>query len=227
MISLCLRSILIIQEDSFTIKLLFNTKGPGRIDDPYFLQYMYNRCVVCGSENRLTRHHIVPFCYKKFFDDNIKSHCHYDVMLLCINCHEKYEHQSIKLKKEIAEKYKIPFEGKGIKTDIRMAKAKKAAFAIINYKEKLPKNRLEELLNIIKDYLQKEYIEDFDLNEISKLDPLNMDEYISQGEMVVEKLKDLKELEEFIKMWRKHFILKMNPQFLPDYWEADRGIQKT
>ena len=40
-----------VSENPLIIQLTFVPKGIGHIDDPYFLQEMHNRCVVCGSED--------------------------------------------------------------------------------------------------------------------------------------------------------------------------------
>src|SRR5271166_1799420 len=57
----------VLKEDPFEIKLNFITKGLGHKDDPFYLQSRDNICIVCGSEAELTRHHIVPFCFRRFF----------------------------------------------------------------------------------------------------------------------------------------------------------------
>lgn len=38
---------------------------------------------------------------------------------------------------------------------------------------------------------------------------------------------DEKKLFEFVKMWRKHFVETMKPNFLPDLWVVDMELEVT
>jgi hypothetical protein len=77
------------QENSY--KLTFVAAGPGNRHDPYLIDDKENICVVCGAGTYLTRHHVVPYRYRKHFDLKYKEHNHYDVLVLCSDCHERYE----------------------------------------------------------------------------------------------------------------------------------------
>src|SRR6516225_9795332 len=100
-----------LSDQPLRIQLNFVPKGVGHIDDPYFLQIMQNRCVVCGEEKDLNRHHIVPYCYRKFFPVCLKEHRSYDVMPLCLPCHRLYEDHALELKRELASLYEAPLSG--------------------------------------------------------------------------------------------------------------------
>lgn len=207
-------------DDPLTIQLTFIPKGVGHVDDPYFLQKMENRCVVCGSEESLTRHHIVPYCYRKFFPENLKNHRSYDVMALCIPCHRSYEEHAITLKQTLAAQYSAPISGTGIKYDKELARARGAASALLANRDKMPPERQEELLVRIKHYLQKE-ITDFELQELVDKDPYDFGNYTHHGKIVIEQTVDI---EEFVRNWRQHFIDKMNPQYLPSHWTVQRPV---
>ena len=47
------------------------------------------------------------------------------------------------------------------------------------------------------------------------------------GKLVVEKLKDNQEIKDFILRWRKNFINKLNPQFLPQAWNVYHQFERS
>ena len=48
------------QIDEHSIKLTFDPKGPGHMNDPniYYLEDRQNHCVVCGSTRNIISHHV-------------------------------------------------------------------------------------------------------------------------------------------------------------------------
>jgi len=206
-----------LAEEPLTVQLTFVPKGVGHIDDPYFLQIMENRCVVCGSKEDLTRHHIVPYCYRKFFPTNLKNHRSYDVMALCIPCHHSYEEHAVEFKKVLAVQYSAPVSGKGAKYNKILASARGAANALLDNRDKIPLERQEILLDRVKAYLQRKPTDE-DLRILVEQDPYDFGDYIHHGDMVVKQIN----IEEFVQSWRQHFIDKMAPQFLPSHWSIYR-----
>src|SRR5579859_1000680 len=76
----------IVEEN--TIQLTFMPKGMGFGQDEIFgLTPRINRCVVCGCEENMTRHHVVPYHYRKFMPVDYKSRNHHDVVLICRKHH--------------------------------------------------------------------------------------------------------------------------------------------
>lgn len=211
-----------VVDEPFTVQLTFVPKGNGHINDPYFLQKMENRCVVCGNEEFLTRHHIVPYCYRKFFPLDLKNHRSYDVMALCIPCHHSYEEYATKLKRTLAAQYSAPISGTGTKYNKELARARGAAYAFLLNRDKIPPDRQSELLGRVKSYLQKE-ITDVDLHELVDKDPYDFGNYIHHGKIVMESVDDI---EVFIREWRQHFVNKMFPQFMPSNWTVYRPVNK-
>jgi hypothetical protein len=197
-----------------TIRLTFQTKGPGHIGDEFWLQDMYNRCVVCGSEDKLSRHHVVPKQYRQFFPSYLKSHCAYDVLILCITCHKEYEHQADIFKQLLAIEYNSPVFGKGRVVDSLMLEAKRAALTLQKYRQRLPPKRITELMASLKKYYGRDVLEE-DVKEAASLNPIN-DEYIRHAEGVI---KQVTNLEVFVQRWRKHFVQKLKPRYLPIGWE--------
>ena len=69
-------------------KLTFKSKGDNTRGKYYMLE-LENNCVVCGLEENLTKHHVVPSQYRKFLPLKYKSKSSFDVLCLCADCHHK------------------------------------------------------------------------------------------------------------------------------------------
>lgn len=209
-----------VVEDPLTVQLTFVPKGVGHIDDPYFLQKMENRCVVCGGEEDLTRHHIVPYCYRKFFPTVLKDHRSYDVMALCIPCHHSYETFATEFKQTLAVKYSAPVSGTGIKYNKTLASARGSAKALLDNREKIPQARQQELLDRVRSFLNKEPTDE-DLQGLMDKDPHDFANYAHHGKLVVSQVADI---QAFVLEWRQHFLSTMLPKFLPPFWNVKRRI---
>lgn len=207
-----------------TVQLLFETKGCGHVGDEFFLQEKLNCCCVCGSHDHLTKHHVVPKGYRKFFPEELKSHSSYDVVVLCIQCHETYEEHAFQLKKIVANEFGIPVHGKGGKArDDKLCRVRAAAYAIINHGHKMPVERAEALKDRLREYYGHHDITQEELEESAELSYLSSNDHVPHGKYVIEHLDNL---EEFVKRWRKHFIDTMDPQYLPDGWVLGRSIHR-
>ena len=204
--------------DDKTVRLIFNPKGLGNHKKEFGLSEMINHCVVCGSEDFLTKHHVVPHCYRKYFPIELKSHKHHDVLSLCVECHEKYERYADDLKLSLSSKYKAPLNGEveQRKDDIRFSKI---ASTLLGDCSTIPKKRINELKSSLRLY--------YDFNRLTKnrlIEISNNKSFIlkrSHGEMVTEKLDDI---QNFVELWRRHFIEKMNPNFLPNNWKIENKL---
>lgn len=204
--------------DIETIQLTFEPKNRSSKDDKYNLAKKENKCVVCGSEDieLLTRHHIVPYEYRKYFPEEIKSRSSHDVVPICREHHNEYELIADDLKKDILLMYDIINDDKIAQC---RDKALKYAKLLLNNKN-IPIDRLEQ---IRADFVLYSGIQDLSESSIiyfceNNKKPKNI------SQMVVEKLLEKNELENFVKMWRKHFIKIMNPKYMPEHWSIDRRI---
>jgi len=204
---------------------LFIPKGPGHLGDPFFLQDRKNQCVVCGEIDGLTRHHVVPHCYRRFYPNSYNRVGSYDVLMLCGNDHFKYERFSDQLKAQIAEEFEAPIHGIPKNATAKIEKAdflhaKGAANALKNHGNKIPEPRKEILLKKIKHFLKKDEILPEDITSIINTSIENIKfEVTTHGEIVLSKLKDLNS---FNIRWRNHFYDSMQPKYLPEYWEIKR-----
>jgi cation-transporting P-type ATPase D len=242
---------------TFRLKFEPNARGCsdiGGIPSNFYVKYRKNCCVVCGKENDYMRFHVVPILYRQFFPTNLKSHKSHDVVLLCFNCHEKankiYNHQ----KRIISKQYNIPFESlssdqaeyKNLANIIRISNTVHKNF------NKMPEDRREDMIKQLQDFLETskdndnyfeffssvfydnkrdipKTIEDFSkdlLFEIKsfKLTNTHGERKNHHGKLIVDEIKDL---QEFIKEWRKFFKDTLNPQFLPDSWNVEHEFVRT
>lgn len=212
----------IIKEEPFTIQLNFHTNGSGHKGNDYYLQDRENICVVCGSKDNLTRHHIVPMCYRRYFDENLKAHNSFDVLPICIACHEKYEEHANNFKRQICDELGIK-QSTSMYCDDEIKRINLYASAILKYGESMPFKRKQELMAILRDYYGREILPD-DLEAASKLQyNTKRDNYSFPGQIIVAQLTDI---EGFIRRWREHFVAKTKPQHLPKYWSVDFPIAR-
>ncbi len=223
----------VISDDGKTIQLSFMPKGRGHDLDPFYLSKKDNHCVVCGEKEDLTRHHVVPRCYRRYFPDRIKNRNSHDVLLVCIPCHEEYEREASRLKRELAIKYNVPINGGGRNSDQPSkdyGRAKRSAAALVRNGDAIPLERQAVLKGRISKYLKKEA----SWTDIKRLADLpskrrNVAAKVygggngsfSHGRAVVEKIEDFNE---FIIMWRQHFVDAMQPQFLNPHWDVNRKV---
>jgi hypothetical protein len=213
-----------IKDDPLTIQLKFKPNGPGHIGDEYYLTEKINKCVCCGTENQLTRHHVIPYCYRRYFPVPVKNHSYHDVLLMCVNCHDDYERHADRLKKELALKYAVPLTGLGWYCDRDLARVIMYAKTLKNQWDKIPEEKREKMLQPIREHYKKHDIEHKDLCDASGLDALVFtDSFAQHGEIIVQKVGDI---EEFVKMWRRHFLNNMKPKHLPQYWDVERSIYR-
>jgi hypothetical protein len=204
----------IVCENPVTLRLLFEPQGRDRARHPYTLAEKANVCVVCGSESEITRHHVVPRCFRKYFPLHLKNHAMYDVLILCVDCHNDYEFHAYKFKEIIAKEMGISLNEKP-EIDPLFCGVKTAAHALFTSFDKIPEPRKTFLLNKLRDFFGKQEItmEDIVIVNNSVKTTKKVKTY---GQMVVERLSDIRE---FILRWRRHFVETMKPRYLPAFWE--------
>lgn len=207
----------IIQENPIVIQLNFITNGDGRADDKYFLQELKNMCVVCGTTEKLSRHHVVPICYRRHFPEIIKDRNHYDILLVCKECHHKYETHASILKKIIAQEYDVKHAAPVV--DRKLGKVVSAAHALQKHYENIPEARREELLSILYDFYGHKNLKPEEIENATKIPYQSGGHTKTESKLVVEKLDNINE---FVRRWREHFITYTKPQYLPQHWRIDK-----
>lgn len=211
----------LIKEAPPAMRLTFKPKGPGHAGNDYFLQEFKNRCVVCGTEDKLSHHHILPYCYRRYFpkDSYEFGRWMYDVLLLCLDCHEKYEKVASGFKKELADEHGVPVSGISNVTS-EMMRAMSSAAALYRHGDKIPQDRREKLEATVKAYLGKDVLSKEDLAIWKSF--RNTIEVTTAGKIIVERLNG--GVDDFAIRWRRHFIKFMKPKFLPEGWDPERRI---
>jgi hypothetical protein len=215
----------IVENDDGSPTIQLNFEPRGRDTDDYMLRKKANRCVVCGSKKikTLTKHHVIPSMYRRLFPEKLKERSSHDVVVICRECHNEYESQyADALKQMFANNFNAPFNKP--KRHINKFRAIMMARTIVSHWDVLPGDRVEELLN--------------DFEDITGIEPDSFDDlyaYIEKTEVELEiELSDnhasiivnafIDNLEQFAIMWRRNFIEKMNPKFMPEGWDIYRTL---
>ena len=181
-----------------------------------------NICVNCGTTEDLTRHHIIPKCYIKYFPLEIKTHNSHDVALMCRDCHAEYEEHAVVIKRKYGEMYNAPLDFK--RYHVNLFKAYSCLMQLLHYErsEKWKENRM--ILNMmytVESYMPETNYSQEDLkklrNDIVEVKKQN------HGKNV---MKNITDYQSFAEMWRNHFIETMEPAFMPEGWDIKTKLPK-
>jgi len=197
-------------------RLKFEPKGKGNTN-PFFLERLPNCCVVCGATEKLSKHHIVPYQYRKALPDDYKNSNHFDVLCVCLDCHENYEKKANKLKDQLHKDLDVPTISDRSKYKTIIAINDILYNLKERYEELLPQ-AVENLLKNLRKYvgynitLEESFVMDFhdipDDHYCEKRDGILLDKYLAQNHTY----------EDFILMWRNHFLSTMNPKHISQNW---------
>ena len=206
--------------DNKTFQLNFEPNGHGKSDNPYYTQSLENKCVVCGSEHNLNKHHVVPYVFRRRFPVNYKQSNHHDILATCINCHENYETFATEYKKELAHACGVSINmptNEEQRFNIRVLKAKKL---LVKVENQGLKDRSGKLILIPEDKLKS-------LKELSSQDLKDIDKSLGSmwADAIMEKVLSENTLYEFVCKWREHFIQYANPQYLPQHWSTKTKLE--
>lgn len=211
----------IIETSPLKVRLKFKPKGLGNHGKEFGLTEMENLCVNCGRNDELNRHHVVPYCYRRFFPLSLKSHNFHDVLALCVSCHEKYERNADKLKEQLSIEYKAPINGELIenKDMIKYAKISTTLLNALNNSIKVPKSRERRLRKSIREKfgikrLTKDKIEEIASTKITIVKR-------THGEIVMSQISDI---QSFVEMWRNHFVDNNECAYLPKNWSIKNRL---
>jgi len=200
---------LAIQINEYSIKLTFEPNLADKNSVNIFKKE--NICVKCGGDNKLTKHHVVPYCYVKHMDELTKGRNVYSVVVLCRDCHNEYEEEASKLKSKILEDYDFS----------NMRQIDLALKDVINLQrhiDKIPGDKFEKMILNIETTFKISLKNKKDLQNILSSYSNQRSETFFTYE-VVKKITENNELEKFMIMWRKHFFTQVNPQFMPEGWK--------
>ena len=241
---------LAVQINENEIQFTFEPNGHGFSDNEDFGRSIREvKCVVDGVRDDLQRHHIIPYCYRKYFPVEYKSKNHHDVVLMNHDVHAEYEIEAMKYKDFMAEKYGIDTIDEYNKIYTRLLRAMNKNNTIVLSKltaifkghGRIPSEMVRENLKAISLHTEIDfdflcgcnYIQLMKLyrllserykNEMQKFQDENR-QFYDHGYHLVQKLDTPDKMEEFVKLWRKHFIDTTQPKYMPDGWSIDFRIK--
>lgn len=217
----------IISENPPQLQLKFIPGGLGHIGDKYYLTPKVNQCVVCGINQDLNRHHVMPRVFRRHLPEQIKNHNYHDILLLCVKCHCAYEVEASKFKQKICKEFGILInDGGGENYNQKIGELRGAARALLNYGNFIPEPRYSHLQAIVKKTCSN--FTEKDLKKFASMNPWTVSEekekHVSYGLFVMQKIQAEDKVQEFTEQWRKHFVDSMKPKYLPEYWDVKRPL---
>ena len=212
----------LVSDNPLTIRLNFEPRGREGLNDPYLLEGKPNLCVVCGTQNNLTRHHIIPYCFIRYMAVEYKVDIIRDIFPLCRPCHDQYEKVSCNKRDEISKRLGIPLEANKAE-NLEIKKASSAAYTMLNHHQQIPENRKNELMRVISDHLGKKHITENDLLDLQDANTQKKKQ-VNFSKIVAQSVTDYNE---FAKEWRTHFLESMQPSFMPEAWKVDRKTENV
>lgn len=210
----------IAEEPYYTIQLNFEPNGYGDHNRPFYLQDMENKCVVCGAEDNLTLHHVVPSCFRKHFPEAMKDRQRFDVLMVCHICHDEYEKIATPRHEEVAAEHCPGFYEMREKLHTqasRVAKLRGYCNSLIHHGPKMPAHGRKALRGRIAKQAGRKLTEK-EIERIAQWKPSFQKSNARIWAKVVESIDDLNA---FAVGWRQHFVDTMDPKFLPDYWTPE------
>lgn len=202
-----------IGDDKFRLKFQPKGLGWGTPDGKRYLCKRDNCCVVTGSTENLTRHHIVPILFRRHFPSEFNSNFQV-VVLIDIDKHREYTIKEQKFYDILALKYDIP-EYKTFNKVIRNETRVSCIVNIMRNNKNLPKQRLTELELEFMHHTGLACTQE-NFNKFIRKKPFYVREELSIendfGMALVSKITDFREFE---LLWLNHFIEEMKPKFLP------------
>lgn len=214
----------IISENPNVIRLKFEPSGRKGLDDPLLLAGKPNLCVVCGSTDHLSRHHIIPYCFIRHMQIEYKADIIRDIFPVCRCCHDAYEIKANEKKYQMAKEAGIPLHGIPSEEMKKVRRATGSAIALLKHKDKMPLNKRIELEENIIKFLNKNQITEEDLMSLKNYSIIMRDDYVSFSKYIAQSMNDYNE---FAKDWRKHFVTTMKPKYMPKEWNVDRKTENV
>jgi len=228
----------VIDFDDKTVRFI---KQPQEVFiDPFIQTIIEKKCVVCGTEEELQKHHIIPYMYIRHLPEQYKSHNHHDVVILCENHHYHYEKN---FSKEMGDKLAqlnnvktireltLEFAYK-IKTH---SKIRNIAKSLLSHTSVMNIERQELLTQLIIDHtpslnnstskiLTKDEVIVALNYHIPIIQDLNSSDYVvnNHAKRIVDVYLNNDNVFELLFLWRKNFIENMKPKYMPATWDINR-----
>lgn len=191
-----------VSDNPLCIKLLFEPKNRSQPSEP--IMHKKNMCVECATTEMLTRHHIVPYCFRILMSKSYSSHNSYDLAVMCRKCHNQYEIEAAKLKtiliQQFVPSYKTEMDkdfckGKNIILKIRKDE---------NTLTEIHRSVLYQKLEVIKN---KWCIDNDDI--LVNYEKINF----------FKEVYDVLGTEFLVHFWQSHFYETVKPKYIGSYWK--------
>lgn len=208
--------------DDTTFRLTFEPKGKGNYGDESH-QSRENRCVICGTEEGLTLHHIVPRCYRKFFPLEYKDRNCFDVVCVCHECHDKYEQIATLKKNNMSRHYGVHPGMERTEEQIKAGNCLSLIGALLRHSERMPAERIaqieQELSVLLEEDVSIEKIQSIADKHTERLKEVFGAVEDDHSERTLRAfLDDGHEIFDFIMFWREHFVENAKPKYLDEGW---------
>lgn len=191
-----------------SIKLNFEPQGYG--DDPISLEISRNNfCAECGERDisKLTKHHIVPYQFRKLLPEEYKTRSSIDLVPLCESCHKKYENKAYSFKEEIFKFYGIRAikHKRSDKEKLKRKILKKEHALSFDLREDIHLKIEKEIKN-----LKSEFKQNFGL----EADDYQIKSVEYEDERASELINQLENYDLFCKNWINHFFENMELSYM-------------
>lgn len=140
----------VISEDPLIFRLLFEPKGKGSPTQ----KPRDNKCIVCGTEEDLTKHHVIPYTFRKLMSPKLKDHRSEEIVPLCEHHHREYETSSRDLTLTLLSKCKEELANRSL-----AIKSAKASHTLTHFYDHLTDEKKATYKSLLK-YLSLEILTD-------------------------------------------------------------------
>lgn len=189
-----------------SVHLNFIPNGYG--DSVEILEPRENICVVSGNDDNLSKHHVIPLQYRKYFDIKYKSKNSCDIVLLNRKIHDDYERVADKLKIQLEIDYGDPISNE---IDRYWNEAQSIYFIIKKHFKDLPPSK-----QVYFKFRYNGLIEKYNFDEKSFYNKTS-DYLFLNNLLVVEKIKPI----HLTILWKLHFLKFGKPKYLPSWWKPN------
>lgn len=177
-------------------------------------------CVVCGSNNKLRKFHVVPLQFKRHFPVEKKEHNSTDVILVCKSCSVTANNVTDQFKKIVFDQLGVSVRDFTDNTNVDVRK-----FAVKIQKNNNHGKSSEKEMKMLKTLLKlndEDIISEEDLNKYCNISCNKTYEgFESIGEYVTNKFNEKGKIDYFSQKWKENFNVNLNPQYLPKDFFTD------
>lgn len=188
-----------------TVRLLFEPKG-RKVYSKYEVEPKEHKCVVCGTDQELTRHHVVPYRFRKYLPEEYKNRSIFDILPVCRPCHNDYHSAADVFIIGIFKQFNVVDRRKEIKS------IRNCVSTLSRHYDKIPEDRKTSLIARVEEHTGNP----LDMDKLHEL----MEELLVEESLCLPDLDliGMYEVTAFIRMWRRHFVDTMEPKHLSQTW---------